>query len=172
MEHGDSRRRTLVLGVSGWHNSGKTVLCEALVAALRGRGWRVAAVKHAAHGLELDRPGTDSTRLWEAGADAVVLVGPDQMAVRERLDGGDLDDALARVGAGYDLVLVEGFKDTWLPRVVLQMRGRKRLDESGAIAVVDVGEVGLRPGDDRLKELVECVVAWIESEQANRGYFV
>ena len=172
MENEQSRRRPLVLGVSGWHNSGKTVLCEALVAALRARGWRVAAVKHAAHGLELDCPGTDSTRLWDAGADAVVLVGPDQMAVRERLEDGVLDDALARLGAGYDLVLVEGFKDTRLPRVVLQMQGWERLDELGAIAVVAVGEVGLTPGDDRLKALVECVVAWVENEQANRGHFV
>ena len=172
MENEQSRRRPLVLGVSGWHNSGKTVLCEALVAALGARGWRVAAVKHAAHGLELDRPGTDGTRLWEAGADAVVLVGPGQMAVRERLEDGVLDDALARLGAGYDLVLVEGFKGTRLPRVVLQLRERERLDESGAIAVVDVGEAGLTPGDDRLKALVECVVAWVENEQANRGNFV
>ncbi len=60
--------------VSASSNSGKTTLIEKIVKHLKARGLRVAVVKHASAGFELDRPGKDSWRFQEAGADSVVLV--------------------------------------------------------------------------------------------------
>ena len=52
-----------------WSGTGKTTYLERLIAALKARGLRVAAVKHDAHRLELDREGKDSWRFARAGAE-------------------------------------------------------------------------------------------------------
>ena len=57
----------------GYSNSGKTTLIEQLVRELKKLGYRVATVKHAPHGFDMDRPGKDSYRLKEAGSDVVVV---------------------------------------------------------------------------------------------------
>ena len=55
---GDGMR---VYGVTGWKNSGKTVLMERLVADLTGRGLTVSTVKHAHHAFDVDQPGRTAT---------------------------------------------------------------------------------------------------------------
>ncbi len=161
MTTGAAAARAVLVGISGWHNCGKTVLVEALVRAMRLRGWRVAVIKHAAHGLALDDADSDTGRAWAAGADAVLAISDEELFLRERCGQGTLDEALARLGPGYDVVLVEGFKREPLPRVIIQMAGQKRLDESSAIAVVDCGESGLTPGDPRVAPVVDVVMAWV-----------
>ena len=64
-----------VVGFVGPSGVGKTTLLERLVEALSRRGLAVAAVKHASHGFLADRPGKDSYRLYEAGAEAVAVAG-------------------------------------------------------------------------------------------------
>jgi molybdopterin-guanine dinucleotide biosynthesis protein B len=103
---------TPVLGVTGWKNSGKTTLVEALVRELTGRGWKVATVKHAHHDFDIDREGTDSFRHRKAGAGEVAIVSGRRWALMHELGGEaepSLDDILARL-APCDLVLVEGYK--------------------------------------------------------------
>ncbi|MBI3953785.1 MAG: molybdopterin-guanine dinucleotide biosynthesis protein B [Chloroflexi bacterium] len=101
-----------VVSVVGRSGVGKTLVMERLIKEFKGRGRRVAAVKHAAHGFQLDRPGTDSWRLVQAGAPLVILTSPGQAAVLESMAGEpDLEALAARYLAGVDLVLVEGYKD-------------------------------------------------------------
>lgn len=159
-------KQPLLLGVSGWHNSGKTILMEALIRTLKGGGLRVAAVKHAPHGFEADRPGTDSARLWEAGADAVAVVGPDELLVRERAPEADLDQALARLPGDCDVILVEGFKGAKLPRVVVQSAGLEQLSEMNAIAVVQADSEGSGVGAPEVATAIRAVLKWI-GEQRN-----
>jgi molybdopterin-guanine dinucleotide biosynthesis protein B len=130
-----------VIGVVGASGAGKTTLLERLLPALRAQGLAVAAVKHASHGFEADRPGKDSQRLYEAGADAVALVSAAQVATfaRPRPGGPRLHDALAALPPGLDLVLVEGFSWEPVPRVVLAAPGDARLREhlrSGEVIAV------------------------------------
>jgi molybdopterin-guanine dinucleotide biosynthesis protein MobB len=102
----------LVIGVTGASGSGKTSAIVGLIRRLSGRGLRVAAIKHAAHGFEIDRPGSDSARMMEAGAVRTILAGPSESAVRvagetplARLIGG-----MSTAGeAAPDVILVEGF---------------------------------------------------------------
>lgn len=113
-----------VLAVCGWSGSGKTTLLETAIARLTAQGLRVAAVKHDAHGVAVDRPGKDSDRLFRAGAD-VALGGPGE-ALR-RTHRGDADDLAATLDgllADHDLVLVEGHKGTPLAKVWLASDGR------------------------------------------------
>jgi molybdopterin-guanine dinucleotide biosynthesis protein MobB len=95
----------------GRSNSGKTTLLEKLIALLRERGYRVGVVKHTVRAdVETDLPGTDTRRLWEAGAEHVAFVTPDRIVHTQRYaEPPQLEMALAGV-EGVDLVLIEGFK--------------------------------------------------------------
>jgi len=91
-------------------NSGKTTIIEKVVRILKERGLRVAVVKHASKGFELDRPGKDSWRFREAGADAVVLVGPDRMALMRQIDQEPSVKEIEEIVGNADIVIREGFK--------------------------------------------------------------
>jgi molybdopterin-guanine dinucleotide biosynthesis protein B len=104
-----------VLAFSGASGSGKTTLLLRLIPALRARGLTVAALKHSGHVHPFDRPGKDSARLRRAGAVAVALSGPREVAYF-----GPPRHAVAELVAllpPCDLVLAEGFKGERLPRV-------------------------------------------------------
>lgn len=113
-----------IVGASG---SGKTTAATGLVQRLRRRGLDVLAIKHAAHGFELDRPGSDSQRLLAAGASASWVSGPGAVAMTQCTASDDPDpERLVRLavathrlscGAPPDLVLLEGFSRSALPRV-------------------------------------------------------
>ena len=49
-----------VVSFVGRSNSGKTTLLARLVEALKERGLKVGVIKHAHHGFDLDREGSDS----------------------------------------------------------------------------------------------------------------
>ena len=108
-----------VFGIAGWSGSGKTTLLEKLIPQFTARGLKVAVIKHAHHGFDIDRPGKDSYRHREAGASEVLLSCSDRWALmHERRDQSDvtLDELLARL-APCDLVLVEGFKQEPIPKL-------------------------------------------------------
>ncbi|MBN9563648.1 MAG: molybdopterin-guanine dinucleotide biosynthesis protein B [Alphaproteobacteria bacterium] len=107
-----------VLGVIGWSGSGKTTLLTALLPLLRASGLTVSTVKHAHHGFDMDRPGKDSFRHREAGAQEVLVVSGSRWALLHEVAGPEppLEALLARL-APVDLVLVEGFKTHPYPKL-------------------------------------------------------
>jgi molybdopterin-guanine dinucleotide biosynthesis protein MobB len=110
-----------VVSVIGRKNSGKTTLVVALVAELKRRGYRVATLKHGHHDFEIDQPGRDSWRHFnEGGAEAVIMAGAGKVALVMRTDGEpDPEDLIRRfyAGRGYDLVVVEGYKQGPFPKI-------------------------------------------------------
>lgn len=108
-----------VLAVCGFSGAGKTTLLELAIPRLVQRGLRVAVVKHDAHGFEVDRPGKDSDRLFRAGA-TVVLGSATQQFERRGTAALPLEAVLNRLSLDHDLILVEGHKDTALPKLWLQ----------------------------------------------------
>jgi molybdopterin-guanine dinucleotide biosynthesis protein B len=100
-----------VLGLVGWSGAGKTTLLERMLPLLRARGLAVSTVKHAHHGLDLDRPGKDSYRHRAAGAREVLVAGGARWALMHEVQGPEpgLPELLSRLQP-VDLVLVEGFK--------------------------------------------------------------
>ena len=109
-----------VVGFAGYSGSGKTTLVEQLIPALRFRGLRVSVIKHAHHSFDIDRPGKDTWRHREAGALEVVAASPKRMVImREYTDftEHDVHALIARLSAPVDWVLVEGFKQSSLPKI-------------------------------------------------------
>lgn len=108
------------VAIVGLSNSGKTRVATALIQLLVARGYRIAAVKHASHGHQVDRPGTDSERLFQAGAAGVILSSPGQMTSMERVEGDPtLEQIIASLDFTYDLVIAEGFKGSAVPKVLV-----------------------------------------------------
>ena len=70
-----------VVTLLGRNGMGKTTLVVDLVRLLTARGLRIATVKHAHHGVELDQPGRDSYRHREAGAAQVMVATASRIAV-------------------------------------------------------------------------------------------
>lgn len=122
MKRGAAPRRPVpVVAFSGPSGAGKTTLLVALVRELGRRGLRVAAIKHSGHRHGFDVPGKDSDLLLRAGALAVAVQGPAQLAVFGAPRAGGAR-ALARLLPPSDLVLVEGWKAERLPRVEVHRR--------------------------------------------------
>ena len=113
----------VVLSVVGPSNSGKTTLLTSLIPELKRRGHRVAVAKHSVGDLDLDQPGKDSWRLAMAGSDAVVASGPRRLTLIKKVERDPtLEEVLSIVGDDYDLVLVEGFKRSKVPKVEVHRR--------------------------------------------------
>ena len=97
------------LHVVGRKNHGKTTLVVALVEELTRRGVQVGSMKHSPHVHELDRPGKDSHRHRQAGAEPSAIVTQDSIGVFLRR--GAETDVYAKLDplfAGVDVLLVEG----------------------------------------------------------------
>lgn len=103
--------------VGGKSNSGKTTLLEKLIREAKGRGWRVATLKHDVHGFEMDQPGKDTWRHDQAGADVVAISSPQRIAILERVsEDQPLDEVLSRI-QGVDLIITEGYKRANKPKI-------------------------------------------------------
>ena len=119
-----------VLAVCGFSGSGKTTLLEAAIPRLIERGLAVGVVKHDAHGFEVDRPGKDSDRFFRAGATITLRSEQGQFERRGAGAALSLDATLARLGCDHDLLLVEGHKDTPLPKIWLGTAERLEAPEN------------------------------------------
>jgi molybdopterin-guanine dinucleotide biosynthesis protein B len=127
--------------VAASSNSGKTTLIEKIVVILKAGGLRVAVVKHASKGFDLDKPGKDSWRFQQAGADAVILAGPNKVALLRKTGHETLPDELERLAGDVDVVMYEGFKSSARIKIEVYRSGisGKRplcMDDSSIIAIV------------------------------------
>lgn len=108
-----------IFGIVGWKNSGKTGLTVRLVTEFTRRGYRISTIKHAHHDFDIDKPGADSFRHREAGAQEVALVSGRRYAIMHELRDAPepaLEEILARL-APCDLVLIEGYKREPIPKI-------------------------------------------------------
>jgi molybdopterin-guanine dinucleotide biosynthesis protein B len=111
------------LAVVGARNAGKTTLVERLIAAFTKRGHRTGFLKHHGHMQALDDPAKDTGRAAAAGAAVTVLAG-ESGAIRRLF--ASADPALCELFqsmSGVDLVLVEGYAASALPKVLVVRDG-------------------------------------------------
>lgn len=105
-----------IVSIVGKSNSGKTTLIERLIPVLGARGYRIGTIKHSHHDIDLDRPGKDSYRHKEAGAEAVMVAGPNRIALVKDVADAWLDD-LVGYFKDLDLIVTEGYKRTTRPKI-------------------------------------------------------
>jgi molybdopterin-guanine dinucleotide biosynthesis protein B len=108
-----------IVSIVGRSESGKTLLMEQLIGEFKRRRYRIAALKHSHCGdIEIDQPGKDTWKFAQAGSDAVCISSPRKFAFIKNSDH-DLraDEVLPIFGNEFDLVLVEGFKKSNLPKI-------------------------------------------------------
>lgn len=105
--------------------TGKTTLLEKVIAELKGRGYRIGAIKHDAHRFDIDHPGKDSHRLAIAGADTMLISSPEKLAlVKKHAESPPIEELLATYFNDVDIVLTEGFKKSGLPKIELHRKER------------------------------------------------
>jgi len=116
-----------VISVVGRSDAGKTTLLEKLIGELSGRGYRVAVIKHHAHGdFDLDVPGKDSWRLSHAGSAVVAIASPTKLALIRQLDKEWSLGEIAALVPDADIVLTEGYKGGTAPKIEVSRRAVSR----------------------------------------------
>lgn len=100
-----------VLSFTAKSGTGKTTYLEKLIPLLKKEHLRIAVVKHDAHGFQIDKPGKDSYRLTQAGADHMILTSEDQTAAMfsHRGEHPSLESILSRI-ENVDFIITEGYK--------------------------------------------------------------
>ncbi|MDP8205188.1 MAG: molybdopterin-guanine dinucleotide biosynthesis protein B [Candidatus Electryonea clarkiae] len=150
MERTENNR---VLAICGWSGSGKTTLIEAVLPRLIELGLSVAVIKNDVHGIQLDKQGKDSDRLFRAGAD-VSIGGPDECFIRihqkEKHEG--YKTILSFFLEHHDLVLIEGHKDIPTPKIWLEHPAKKDIP-GNVLAIRQV----FQWGNDREGKLLDII---------------
>ncbi len=129
-----------IVSLVGKSDSGKTTLLEKLVRELKGRGFRIATIKHDAHSFEIDHEGKDSWRHKQAGATMSVISSPEKLALVADADHdhslSELRDKLIR---DVDLIITEGYKKETHPRIEVFRKERSKellcKDDENLIAI-------------------------------------
>ncbi|MFC2070728.1 molybdopterin-guanine dinucleotide biosynthesis protein B [Chloroflexota bacterium] len=107
-----------IVSIVGNSNSGKTTLVEKLVRELKARGYRIATVKHTPQEATFDEPGKDSWRHLQAGSETTVVGSQDRiMLIKPVTSASILDEVIQLLGEDFDIILVEGFKQSDTPKI-------------------------------------------------------
>jgi molybdopterin-guanine dinucleotide biosynthesis protein MobB len=111
--------RHKALAIVGPSNSGKTELICRLLEWFTAQGLRPAVLKHSHH-QHLGDDGKDTWRYRQAGAWLVGLAAPGLIQITRSGPGEPpLQMILAEMAQAADLILVEGYKTSDLPKVGL-----------------------------------------------------
>lgn len=109
-----------IFAVSGIKNSGKTTFLEGIIPLFVEKGLKIGVIKHDGHTFEPDVRGTDSDRLRRVGAEAVAVYCDTHYMLVEKKN---VDyEKLAKQFQDVDLVLVEGAKNSKLPKIEIVRR--------------------------------------------------
>lgn len=99
-----------VISIVGRSNCGKTTYLEKLIGELKSRGYKIATIKHDVHGFDIDKPGKDTWRHAQAGADIVCISSPWKMAMIKKVENELLLDEVVEYINGVDIIFTEGYK--------------------------------------------------------------
>lgn len=118
--------------------SGKTTLLEKVIASLKSKRYKLAVIKHDAHHFDMDKPGKDTWRMTQAGADIVAISSPEKVALIEQVEvEKSLDEVIATLSK-VDIILTEGFKRSDKPKIEISRSevSRELLCEPGELLAI------------------------------------
>ncbi len=115
---------TPLVGFCAFSGTGKTTLLTKLIPILSAKGIRLAVVKHAHHNFDVDHKEKDSYKLRHAGAAQMLISSSRRWALVSELNENQpelsLSDLIEQIDhKNIDLILVEGFKKSPLPKIEL-----------------------------------------------------
>jgi molybdopterin-guanine dinucleotide biosynthesis protein B len=109
----------LVVNVIGFgRNSRKTRLIQGLARELTKRDYRVATIKHLFEGT-FDTAHKDTWKHLQAGVNPIIAVSPKELISIKANADPSLKRALQEVPREVDVVLVEGFKESDNPKILV-----------------------------------------------------
>jgi molybdopterin-guanine dinucleotide biosynthesis protein B len=116
----------VLVAVVGSSESGKTTAIEALITGLTKQGYTVASTKRIPEPeFTIDTEGKDTWRHAKAGANTVLSVAPNELAVIKKVDTKNytLEQFVAELPDETDIIIIEGFKslvgeDMTIPKIV------------------------------------------------------
>ena len=120
---------TNIIGISGWSGSGKTKLITNLIKFFKDNySLKVCALKHAHHTFELDQKGKDSQKMFEAGANRVIIASSKQWAIINRINNTEppLEELLRHSKDNIDIILVEGWKFSKIKKIEVYRKVLKK----------------------------------------------
>ena len=159
-----------MLGITGYSGSGKTTLLEKLLPALQQRNLRPAVIKHSHHNAQIDKEGKDSWRMKEAGAAQVIMACDQRWALMTETQQSVSLPYLAQQfdRALTDFVLVEGFKQEPIEKILLHRQGMTKplpaLDDYVLAVAIDYALDCPKPVLDinHIEQIADFIVAWYQ----------
>jgi len=129
---------TIIGVVSDSRKMGKTKLLVELIRRLVKKGYRVATVKHISEQV-FDTPSKDTWLHLNAGASEVMAVTETELVRIGRPSRPSLELALSQLSGEYDFVLIEGFKRSRFPKILIRGLTRRRtMPIQNVIATLDL----------------------------------
>lgn len=152
-----------IVAIVGRSKTGKTTLIEKIIREFKNKHYRIATIKNTLHKADFDIQGKDTWRHMQAGSDATALSSADSiMIVKKKTSSDDLGEILKYFNNDYDLIIVEGYKESNLPKIEVHRKEKgpplNDLKELLAIATneileTDVTQISL----DDIKGIVEII---------------
>lgn len=99
----------------GFSSSGKTTLLEKLIQKFQD--YRIAVIKHDGHHFEMDKPGKDTYRFLKANAKSVLINDQEKYCLQSQHTLNPF--SIKQYLMDYDFVLIEGNKDSKLPKMII-----------------------------------------------------
>jgi len=157
-----------MLGITGYSGSGKTTLLEKLLPALQQRNLRPAVIKHSHHHAQIDKEGKDRWRMKEAGAAQVIMACDQRWALMTETQQSVSLPYLAQQfdRALTDFVLVEGFKQEPIEKILLHRQGMTKplpaLDDYVLAVATDYALDCPKPVLDinHIEQIADFIVVW------------
>ncbi|MCD6185182.1 MAG: molybdopterin-guanine dinucleotide biosynthesis protein B [Deltaproteobacteria bacterium] len=106
-----------IISIVGNSGSGKTTLLVKMIPILKQRGFKVGTIKHDLHGFEIDKPGKDSWKHKQAGADTTIISSPSKIGIVKDVDHDYKPEELMLFFSGMDIILTEGYKRGKMPKI-------------------------------------------------------
>lgn len=116
-----------LIGICGYSGSGKTTLLTKMITQLKSLDVSVGVIKHCHHDIEIDLPGKDSYELRKSGADQIIVASDNRWAlINETPNNSAKLTDLAKQFHSVDLVLVEGFKDEVMTKIICHRKANNK----------------------------------------------
>ena len=145
-----------ILQIVGPKNAGKTRHVEWLISSLKTKGIKVGAIKHSSHNHPIDRPGSDSYRLQEAGASPTIFWSSEGLAAfYPKADEQAVSHLFPAIFKEVDLVIVESFASARAAKIVIDPDGQQWGHFNNVVAIVSKSEIKaphpvFKPFDEKL----------------------